>query len=434
MCADDKEQGYTYLALGPRRQSIPGLQRYLPSIVRSILMAVCLFTSGLLLGMHYPFFLSVYTRRPGDELVSLLPTRLPPPPLELKPPIASLPDPDPEIPNIVHYVYGLKQPAGSSQRGPEFPYFAYIGMRSAMRVLKPEKIMFHCQYEPTGYWWEQVLNWEGWIDEEDGGARKGMVQVAPAREVEFVGEDKRPVKHVIRPVETWCDQRVDADLLVISVPFGYSPDSLQQYGGIYLDIDTIILRPFRDAALMMQDTVLAMEAKHLSVAHGRASDDEMTPKGLCNAIIVARPGSTFIKRWLETYEAFDHNQWADHSVRIPWALAQLYPTTVTVLSERAFFWPMWSAEHIDAVYVKNEYDFEASGQLAYHLWESMAKQHLADLNPTTLKTGNSSFTRVASRFMAADEEARWLKNLEGSRKYPFKTSTPSAVTRPTGLH
>lgn len=53
-----------------------------------------------------------------------------------------------------------------------------------------------------------------------------------------------------------------------------------------------------------------------------------------------------------------------HIQRIPWTLAQLYPTTVTVLSERAFFWPMWSAEHIDAVYVQNEYDFETSGQLA----------------------------------------------------------------------
>jgi hypothetical protein len=26
MCDDDKEQGYTYLAVGPRRQSIPGFQ------------------------------------------------------------------------------------------------------------------------------------------------------------------------------------------------------------------------------------------------------------------------------------------------------------------------------------------------------------------------------------------------------------------------
>lgn len=89
---------------------------------------------------------------------------------------------------------------------------------------------------------------------------------------------------------------------------------LQKFGGIYLDIDTIILKPFRDASLMMQDTVLAMEAKHLSIAHGRESDHEMTPKGLCNAIIVARPHSTFVKYWLHSYEEFDHNQWADHSV------------------------------------------------------------------------------------------------------------------------
>lgn len=65
---------------------------------------------------------------------------------------------------------------------------------------------------------------------------------------------------------------------------------------------------------MMQDTVLGMEAKHLSITHGKASDDEMDPKGLCNAIIVARPQSIFVKRWLDSYEEFDNRQWADHSV------------------------------------------------------------------------------------------------------------------------
>jgi hypothetical protein len=69
-------------------------------------------------------------------------------------------------------------------------------MRSAMTVLKPEKVMFHCRYEPTGYWWDQVLNWEGWIDENEDGKRKGLVEVVPAREVEYVGAGKRPVKHV----------------------------------------------------------------------------------------------------------------------------------------------------------------------------------------------------------------------------------------------
>lgn len=89
---------------------------------------------------------------------------------------------------------------------------------------------------------------------------------------------------------------------------------LQEYGGIYLDIDTVILKPFRDASIMMQDTVLGMEAKHLSISHGKASDNTMDPKGLCNAIIVARPQSIFVKRWLDSYEEFDNRQWADHSV------------------------------------------------------------------------------------------------------------------------
>ncbi|KAJ9112805.1 hypothetical protein QFC20_002133 [Naganishia adeliensis] len=287
MYGEDKEQGYSYVPMTSRRQSISTLQRYVPAPLRSLITALCLFGSGLLLGMHYPFFLSVYTRRPDHDLVSLLPKRLPPLPVSLEPPVAGLPAPEPEIPNIVHYVYGLKPPSGPDARGPEFPYFAYIGMRSAMTVLKPEKIMFHCRYEPTGYWWDQVLNWEGWIDEKDDGKRKGLVEVVPAREVEYVGAGKRPVKHYAHK----------ADIIRLEV--------LQQYGGIYLDIDTIILKSFRDASLMMQDTVLAMEAKHLSITHGRESDHEMTPKGLCNAIIVARPQSTFVKRWLDSYEEFD---------------------------------------------------------------------------------------------------------------------------------
>ena len=49
---------------------------------------------------------------------------------------------------------------------------------------------------------------------------------------------------------------------------------------------------------------------------------------------------------------------------MPWTLAKLYPTTVTVLSDRVFFWPIWTSDHIHAVYSSTEYDFEGSGQLA----------------------------------------------------------------------
>ena len=49
---------------------------------------------------------------------------------------------------------------------------------------------------------------------------------------------------------------------------------------------------------------------------------------------------------------------------MPWELAKLYPTTITVLSYRAFFWPSWTNDHIRLVYDSKGYDFEASGQLA----------------------------------------------------------------------
>lgn len=89
---------------------------------------------------------------------------------------------------------------------------------------------------------------------------------------------------------------------------------LQQYGGIYLDIDTYIIRPFAPLSLYSYDTVLAMEARTLNLLRGPNSDREMDPKGLCNAIIISRPDSLFIKRWLESYEGFDEKKWTEHSV------------------------------------------------------------------------------------------------------------------------
>ena len=91
-------------------------------------------------------------------------------------------------------------------------------------------------------------------------------------------------------------------------------DRLQTYGGVYIDIDTFILRDFHSMSLFQYDTVLGMEARILNFFRGPKSDDEMDPKGLCNAIIVSRPNATFVRRWLDSYEAFDENQWTEHSV------------------------------------------------------------------------------------------------------------------------
>jgi mannosyltransferase OCH1-like enzyme len=90
--------------------------------------------------------------------------------------------------------------------------------------------------------------------------------------------------------------------------------SLLEHGGIYLDIDTFILRPFADHSLLLYDTVMGMESRGPSYLRKPMSDDEMAPKGLCNAIIVARKGALFLERWLESYEEFRESRWTEHSV------------------------------------------------------------------------------------------------------------------------
>ena len=56
------------------------------------------------------------------------------------------------VPNAVHYVYGLK-PLGEGEQPDEFPYYAYLAMRSALINLKPEK-MFLLVYSPV---WNRVI-------------------------------------------------------------------------------------------------------------------------------------------------------------------------------------------------------------------------------------------------------------------------------------
>ncbi|EJU03629.1 hypothetical protein DACRYDRAFT_87837 [Dacryopinax primogenitus] len=87
-----------------------------------------------------------------------------------------------------------------------------------------------------------------------------------------------------------------------------------QFGGVYLDQDTFVLRSFDRAGLFTQSTVLAMEADPYE------EWEEWEPGGLCNAIMVSRPEAPFLQRWFSTYRTFNESghEWAEHSVAMPW--------------------------------------------------------------------------------------------------------------------
>jgi hypothetical protein len=128
-----------------------------------------------------------------------------------------------------------------------------------------------------------------------------------------------------------------------------------------------------------------------------------------NAVIISQPHSSFIDRWLAAYETFDDSSWDHHSVEVSWVrlhltpgvrlltpqeLARRYPTELQVLSNRAFFWPMWHGNEIEKTHERDDYNFKATGQYAYHAWESLAMKYLKDLSPKSIRDNDNSFNRL----------------------------------------
>jgi hypothetical protein len=109
------------------------------------------------------------------------------------------------VPNILHFVFGMAPDFG----GKPFSLVHYLSVRSAVELNAPEHAYFHFEYEPSGEWWEKA---------------KPLLTlnriVAPER---IMGNELRHVAH-------------KADVVRLKM--------LNETGGIYLDLDTISVKPF----------------------------------------------------------------------------------------------------------------------------------------------------------------------------------------------
>ncbi|BEI86792.1 hypothetical protein CcaverHIS002_0701380 [Cutaneotrichosporon cavernicola] len=262
------------------------------------------------------------------------------------------------VPNVVHYVYGLK-PVRNGEQVPPLPYYAYLGMRSALVNLKPDKIYFHYQNEPTGPWWDLI--------------KPHLTLIKVKAPDTIYGREVNHFAHKADLVRLWV---------------------LERMGGIYLDIDMFIVRDFDD--LLYASTTMGMEASPDS------RRTEMQPTGLCNGVIIAEPHAPFIKNWLKTYVTFNGDNWAGHSVDKPWELAQLFPDQIQVLNSKAMFWPLWSGDEIKIVHTEDGYDW--SKQYSYHAWESLAMGYLSNLNPRDIRTKSTSFHRLVRPAVGPTDE------------------------------
>jgi hypothetical protein len=250
------------------------------------------------------------------------------------------------VPNVLHVVFGLAPDFG----GRPFSLVHALALRSAWAVNRFDATLFHHAHEPTGPMWDWVR------------PRLERVRVTPPTEV--FGRPVRRVEH-------------QADVVRL--------DALLRHGGVYLDLDTLSVRP------------LAPLYHHASVL-GREQTPGSRIQGLCNAVILAEPGSSFVARWREAYRTFDGDYWHVHSVVVPRLLAErAAPGEVHVEPPASFFCPSW-----DDAGLADLFERDLAFPLAYvhHLWAGRSwDRYLRDLDEPAVRQGTSTYARLARAFL-----------------------------------
>jgi mannosyltransferase OCH1-like enzyme len=258
-----------------------------------------------------------------------------------------------KIPNIIHFVFGLKEQVE------EFELYRYIAIKSAYDVNKPDKIYFYYYYEPYGYWWDKI---------------KPLLTL----------------EKIIPPTEIYGNKVYhyahQADIIRLQ--------KLLEHGGVYLDIDTICLHSFSD--LLHNDFVMGKQI----------NSDNTEIYGLCNAIILSSPNSSFGLKWLESYKTFRSKgrdtYWDEHSVLKPLQLAEIYNNDITILNENNFFYPLWYTIN-DIIFNENmnidEYKKIISNNYCIHLWDTYSNNYLKNINENYIFNKNTIYNIFSRKFL-----------------------------------
>ncbi len=353
----------------------------------------------------------------------------------------------PEIPNIVHFVFGLGDTPA------EFHYAYYLNVLAAALVVRPDRILMHFATPPRGRWWTEV-----------------QPLVHP------VVWDLSKFRHTSNgiPLHAYAHR---ADVVRLH--------ALLEHGGIYLDLDALPLKPFDDlrrlgaarGALMGGEKVIDPQAAgyvehrnhYIMVSHFHEHLKKFGPPGagsrrgfdqymnrykqdhwkiweewqrdhgynflyedkcrdaesnrfaeahprfewwedyefLCNAVMLSMPQSAFMQEWLDRYIYFNDTCWNCHSVWLPTHLARnLMPETVHTLAAPAtFFSPGWQPQDLEMLYGKGSYDFSHSYSM--HMWFTAAKRQFPWLKRSI--TPGYFVAARDRRARIADGDKEWSK-------------------------
>jgi hypothetical protein len=278
------------------------------------------------------------------------------------------PDAAARVPNIFHFVFGLKP-----QTEP-FHLMHYLCLASCIGVNQPKQVLFHCQHEPWGEYWDRI---------------RTHLTVIPIRPDPFVASFRYSDPEVERLRYAHL-----ADVARLQV--------LADHGGIYADMDTLFVAPL-PAAFFERSFIMGREPEQWSAAATRAGG------ALCNAWMMGEPNAPFVRELLrQTYESFD-GSWSNHSTILGFRVSQQFPDCVHIEPPRSFFYFGYDRGDIGNMFTRRVRDLD--GIFSMHLWshcwweaggKNTAGFHSRRLTPAYVRHADTTYATVARQFLPED--------------------------------
>ncbi|MFG1417582.1 glycosyltransferase [Xanthobacter sp. V0B-10] len=270
------------------------------------------------------------------------------------------------IPNVYHFVFGLRPQAEP------FHLLHYLCLESCLRVNRPERVLVHLHNEPHGPLWDLI---------------RPRIEIVPIPEreltVDLTYHDDFTRSFSYAHVSDFIRLRI-----------------LHEQGGVYADMDTLFLAPPPDE-LFAEHCVMGRERVDTGAAGA--------PEGsLCNALIMAEPGSAFIAEWMKRMPGAFDGSWSNHSTFLPYRLSREFPDLVRVEPESRFFALDWTREGIRGLFEEDRpLPPEATSlHLWAHLWWDVERRDMSDFNHLLLTEdyvarARTTYARHARPFLPA---------------------------------
>lgn len=247
------------------------------------------------------------------------------------------------IPKVIHFIFfGFTK----------FEFIHYLAVRSAAEVHQPDQIFLYYSQAPVDNpLWDAIL------------PLVELVPVTPPEEFNGVKLESYQYR---------------ADILRLQ--------KLIEYGGIYLDIDIISLKPFDK--LLNNECVLGIESGDQTLE---------SAESITNAVILCQPNNPFIQDWLAaTGNNLKDKHWAYHAVNLPVELLKNKQYNVHLEPKKSFMPFGWREPWI--------FDDDQSkldlleDSYTIHLWETIWQPDLVKVNNNYLKTSNSVLAQLCKKY------------------------------------